>query len=112
MPDFFHYDRFTGVVEHVSDEPETGKIAIHASADMQPFVDRIAEARNTGVAEKGLFENGKEFHLYAVLDPITIMQMRAKGIDIYSKDKTMQRKMFDEINANYPACKVTKRTHR
>jgi NMD protein affecting ribosome stability and mRNA decay len=79
---------------------------------MQPFLDRISEARNTRAAEKGLLDNGKEMHLYAILDPITIMKMREKGIDIYSGDKDMQRKMFDEINANYPKCKVTDKTHR
>lgn len=112
MPDFFNYDRHTGLVEYIAEEGD-GKVAIHTTADMQAFVDRVAEARNTRAADKGLFEKGKDFHLYAILDPITIMQLRSKGIDIYkTRDKAMMRKMFDEINANYPKCKVTEKMHR
>jgi hypothetical protein len=108
--DFWNYDRSTGLVERVVEED--GYLNFYVQSEMQPFLDRVAEARNTNAASKGLMDNGKEMHLYAILDPITILQMRAKGIDIYSADKDMQRRMFDEINANYPLTKVTTKTHR
>ena len=45
------------------------------------------------------------------LTPIVQIELRKKGIDIYSKDPAMLRRMFAEINTNYPYCKVTDKTH-
>lgn len=112
MPSFFDYDPVTGVTEYFDYDPMTGMASVHSTVDAQAYVDRVAETRNSGAAEKGLMEKGKEFHLYAVLSPIMLLEMRAKGIDVYSTDPAMNKKMFDEINANYPKAKVTMRTHR
>lgn len=107
--DFFNYDRHTGLVERVVEEDDV--LHFYVEGDLQPFVDRVAEVRAVGEAEKGIFEKGKEMHLHAVLDPITIIKMREKGIDIYSKDPAMQRRMFQAIESDFAYCKVNSKKH-
>lgn len=111
MPEFFDYNPTTGVTETWDYDESTGQAFIHHSSDLQPFFARNAELRNTGGTDKGIMENGKEFHFYASLTPIVQIELRKKGIDIYSKDPAMIRRMFAEINANYPYCKVTDKKH-
>ena len=94
------------------DWDETNQRAIiHHKQDLTAFFARNTEARNTGATDKGLLENGKEFHCYASLTPIVQIELRQKGIDIYSSDPTMMKRMFREINRNYPWCKVTAKNH-
>lgn len=112
MPEFFDYRPDTGVLETWDYDEMTGKAFIHQSSDHELFFKRNAEVRNTGITDKGLMDNGREFHFYASILPVVQIEMRNKGIDIYSTDPTMQRRMFDEINANYPWCKMTTKNHR
>ena len=107
--DFFSYDRSTGLVERVIEED--GVLHFYVEGDLKPFMDRNTEIRNTRVAEKGIFEKGKEMHLHAVLDPITIIKLRERGINIYSNDPAMQRAMFQALEGDFAYCKVTNRKH-
>lgn len=112
MPEFFSYDPWSGVTRYFDYDETTGTVAITSQKDIEHYLKQTSEARATRRNDKGLMDNGREFHLYAQLDPIVMLELYQKGIDIYSSDKEMQRRMFDEINANYPWCKVTDKTHR
>lgn len=111
MPEFFDYRPDTGVVE-TWDYDEMGKRAVvrHAG-DHELFFARNAQARNTGACDKGLMDGGREFHFYCSIPPVVQIELRNKGIDIYSQDPTMIRRMFAEINKNYPLCKMTTKNH-
>jgi len=112
MPEFFNFDPTYGVTEEFDFDPTTGKVMIHSTRNIDPFLKATAETRATGRASKGLMDNGREFHHYASLDTIVMLELRKKGIDIYSKDKSMMKRMFHEINTNYPHCIVDpKRRH-
>lgn len=112
MPEFFDYRPDTGIRESWDFDEATNKAHFRHEGVLDAFFQTTAEARNTGACDKGLMENGKEFHCYASLTPVVQIELRAKGIDIYSKDPTMIRRMFDEINKNYPFCKLTYKNHR
>jgi hypothetical protein len=90
----------------------SGKAYVRHSGDHDALFARNLEARNTQACDKGIMENGKEFHWYCSIPPVVQIELRNKGIDIYSKDKAMIRRMFAEINAHYPYLKMTDKTHR
>lgn len=110
MPIIFGQNNTTGVTEYWDYDPVTGMSYIRQERDIEGFLKTTAEARNTG-SVKPLFEKEKEFHCYATLDPIVMLELREKGIDIHSKDPSMQKRMFQEINQNYPYCKVVTKHH-
>ena len=112
MPEFFNFTPETGVTETWDYDQMTGRAFVHHSSDLEAFFARNAQARNTGATDKGLMDNGREFHFYASIPPTVQIELRTKGIDIYSSDPAMQRRMFDEINANYPYLKMTDKVHR
>src|SRR5688572_22952121 len=108
-PEFFDYDPLLGVTKYFDYDESKGDAVIRSEQDLQPLLSRNAELRNTGATDYGI--KGEFWH-YASIPPVVQLELRRKGIDIYSKDKTMIRRMFDEINANYPALKVTQKAHR
>lgn len=112
MPEFFDYRPHTGVMESWDYDIQTGKAYIRQEGDHEAFFRRNNEARATRTCDRGIMENGKEFHWYCSIPPVVQIELRNKGIDIYSKDPTMIRRMFDEINENYPQCKMTDKHHR
>lgn len=112
MPIINSINKTTGVVEYFDYDEMTGTAYMRFEKDVERFLAHTAEIRNTGSADANpLFKEDKEFHCYAQLDPIVMMELRQKGIDIYSRDPSMQKRMFKEIEANYPWCKVTNRKH-
>ena len=71
--------------------------------DVEPVLDNAAESRNElGVNSKDI---KKGWWHYAMLPPIVILQMKAKGINVF--DKNDQERMLAEINSNYPHLKMT-----
>ena len=112
MPEFFDYQPHTGIVETWDYDQMTGKAYVRQSGDHEAFFRRNMEARATRTCDRGIMENGKEFHWYCSIPPVVQIELRNKGIDIYSKDPAMIRRMFDEINVNYPQCKMTDKNHR
>lgn len=104
MPDFFEYDPLTGVRKLWDYDEMTGNAHFLHEQDVEPLLDRNAEARNLRI-------EGKDLKFYCSIPPIVQIELRNKGIDIYSKDPAMIRRMFQEINANYPYLKTTDKIH-
>lgn len=101
MPEFFDYDPYTGLQKLFDYEDDTSKVRIHSRQDVQPLLDYATAARN-----ERIFEGHREFQLACKIPPVVQIELRNKGIDIYSKDPTMIRRMFREIEANYPRLKT------
>ena len=108
MSDFLHYDPITGTSKLFDYDEDTNTAFIHTFQDVEPLLKRNAEWANTGVKDSGI---KRDFWHYADIPPVVQLELRKKGIDIYSKDPAMIRRMFAEINANYPRCKVTHKRH-
>lgn len=111
MPEFFDYKPETGVMDLWDYDEMTGMAFIHQKQDLELFFKRNSEARNTGACNKGIMDGGREFHFYCSIPPVVQIELRNKGIDIYSKDPTMIRRMFAEINQHYPYLKMTDKHH-
>lgn len=103
MSEFFEYDPISGITTETSWSESEQKMTLIRSGDVEPVLDAAKAMSN----ELGLNRDGirKGHWLYAKIPPIVILQMRAKGINIF--DKNDQKRMFEEINANYPHLKTT-----
>lgn len=110
-PEFFSYSPHNGVTESFDYDEATGNAIIRHEQPLDAYFRAVAETRNTRRCDRGLMDGGMELHAYASLPPVVQIELRAKGIDIYSKDPVMIRRMFAEINANYPHCKLTHKRH-
>lgn len=109
--ELFDVDPLTGVTTYF-DFDESGNVIFRKEQDIEAYLATMQETRNANTTQKGLMDNGREFHLYCTIPTIVQLELMEKGIDIFSDDPAVQRRMFDEINKNYPYCKATYRTHR
>ena len=103
MAEFFEYDPLTGIRTDTSYDEMTGQMTLHRSSDVQPVLDFTRSmAADVGKNEAAI---KKGWWCYAKLPPIVILQMRAKGINVF--DSNDQKKMFAEINEHYSHLKTT-----
>src|SRR5437660_11502462 len=102
MSEFFEYDPHTGIRTDLAWNEATQEMTLIRTADVEPVLDFTKANANEGLNRKGIQEG---WWLYAKLPPIVILQMRAKGINVF--DQNDQKKMFSEINAHYPFLKCT-----
>lgn len=107
MPEFFDYDPLSGVKKTFDYDEMTGTAYIRSEQNVEPLLSRAAEDRNTGKYDTPR----KEFKLYAALPPVVQIALRNQGIDIYSKDPAMIRRMMQTINRDYPYLKSTWKMH-
>lgn len=103
MSEFFEYDPTTGIRTDTAWSESTGEMTLIRTADVEPVLDFSKAVSN----EVGLNREDiqKGWWLYAKLPPIVILQMRAKGINVF--DLNDQKRMFAEINTHYPHLKCT-----
>lgn len=106
MPEFFNYDPVTGVTEYFDYDEATGNASIRFEQDIEKRMDYLHEVRASRNTDKGIKES---FWLFAELGPIEQIELRQKGLDIYSKDPTMIKRVCQEIQANYPKCMTTEK---
>jgi hypothetical protein len=106
MSEFFSYDPLLGVEKLWDYDEMEGKAYFRDQQDVEPLLSRNMEARNTRI-----YDGKQELRFYCAMPPIVQIELKNKGIDIYSKDPEMIKRMFAEINANYPYLKVTDMVH-
>lgn len=107
MSEFFEYDPITGIrTDTVWDEMKQ-EMTLVRTADVQPVLDFTKEmAADSYVSQEGIKDG---WWLYAKLPPIVILQMRAKGINVF--DKNDEKRMFEELNTHYRHLKCTTGNH-
>ena len=103
MAELFDIDPVTGIKTLLHWDEAHGKVAIERVADTNPVRDWAMAVSNEVGTNKDDIRKG--WWLYAKLPPIVILQMRAKGINIF--DKGDSDRMFREINESYPELKCT-----
>lgn len=108
MAEFFDYNPDTGVTEMFEYDPITDKVHIHHTQDVQPLIDYARALRNDSMTDKGIKNS---WWRYAVLPATVQMELRKKGINIFSKDPKDRKRLFREINENYPYLKLTDKVH-
>lgn len=103
MAELFEIDPITGIRTETSFNDETGEMTLIRSADAEDVLNFARDARNeAGLNREGIAEG---WWLYAKIPPIVMLQMRAKGINIFNKED--QKLMFRELNEHYPHLKCT-----
>jgi hypothetical protein len=105
MAEFFEFDPISGIRTDTDYNELTGEMTVIRTADVEKELN-IARAVSN---EVGPDKHGKAegWHHYAVVPPAIYLQMRAKGINIFDESRESTQRMFEEINANYSALKVT-----
>lgn len=103
MAEFFEFDPITGIKTELAWSESEQQMTVIRSADVEPVLNFTkAVANEVGLNREGIAEG---WWIYAKLPPIVILQMRAKGIDVF--DRNDQQRMFEEINTHYPHLKMT-----
>lgn len=103
MSDFTEIDPVSGIRSDFTWNENAQEYSILRSADVEPNLDHSKRmANDTDVSKQGIKQGWWQ---YASLPPIVIIQMRAKGIDVFNRDH--QDRMFAEINTSYPHLKTT-----
>lgn len=107
MSDFFEIDPVTNIRSDFTWNENDQQYSINRYSDVEPVLDFTKEVANTVGMNRGDMKQG--WWCYAKLPPIVILQMRAKGINVY--DKNDEKRMFEEINTHYPHLKMTTGNH-
>jgi hypothetical protein len=107
MAKWTEYDPVTGIKETNSYFDGEDTITVHKEQHVQALLDRNAELRATAATDKGI-KGG--FWWYCSI-PLTVQyELLSKyGLNIQNKNHTDA--IFDIINRDYPALKVTQKTH-
>lgn len=103
MSELFEIDPVTGIRTDTSWNESAQEMTLIRTADVEPVLNFSKAVSN----EVGLNREDikKGWWLYAKLPPIVILQLRAKGINVF--DQNDQKRMFAELNTNYPHLKCT-----
>src|SRR6266851_507695 len=107
MAEFFEYDPVTGIRTDTAWDDATQQMTLNRYADVEPVLDFSKEmAADSNVSQQGIKQG---WWCYAKLPPIVILQMRAKGINVFNQND--EARMFAEINSVYPHLKLTSGNH-
>jgi len=103
MAEFFEYDPFTGIKTEMAWDDQNQEMTLIRTANVAPVLDYAKAFSNEAGLNREDIKRG--WWKYATLPPIIILQMRAKGINVF--DQNDQKRMFEEINTHYPHLKCT-----
>lgn len=98
MSEFFEMDELTGIRTDTAFNEATQEMTLIRTADVEPVLDEAKRQANEKGKDLAGIRNG--WMRYASLPPIVILQMRAKGINVF--DQNDQNRMLAEINQHYP----------
>jgi len=105
MSDFFEIDPFTGISTRGVWSESENQYQITRTADVEDVLEFAKTMRNEGGLNRADMMKGPGWWQYASIPPIVMLQMRAKGINIY--DPAHSDRMLAEINSHYPHIKTT-----
>lgn len=90
------------------DMDDNENISITTEQDVSGFLDHMQRLRERGY-ERWQAGVKEEWLLYASIPNVVIMQLKAKGIDVFNPDH--EKAMLREINRNFPYLKTVDKTH-
>ena len=108
MADFFDFDPLTGIAHYTDYDEATGNMHVHTVQDIEPVLEYNKRLKNDTDQNLRIGVR-KGWWLYAKIPAVVQLKLRAKGIDI--SDPTCTKRLMQEINEHYPACKVTDGNH-
>jgi len=102
------YNPETGIKDTSIYEEETGILRIRRQEDVSALIERNKILANNGIVDNGI---KRGLWHYATI-PVTVqMELRQKGLDVFSKDTSVMKRIRREINQNYPYLKLTHKHH-
>ena len=107
MAEFFDWNAARGVWYEVEDDPQTGDLLIHTKQNPTPALEWAKKQRDHGLNDFGGKRDKSDLKHYATIPTHIELELRQKGINIYDKNNT--KRLIQEIERNYPLCKVTNR---
>ena len=96
-----------GVKTSMQYDELTDQLTVTTEQDLSSFLDNMKARRN----DENYWKRGvkEEFAHYCSIPPVVIMQMKAKGIDVFNPGH--MKDVLREINQNYPYLKATDKRH-
>jgi hypothetical protein len=107
MPDFFDYDPLKGVTSFFDYDDATGIATIRKVQDNSLLLDYAAEARNAGLSDRKYKKS--DWALYCYIPEWLEIELMKRGLSIDRVDD--HRKILSIINREFPAMKMTDKTH-
>ena len=107
MAEFFEFDPLTGIRTDFAYDDATDQVTLTRYADVEPLLNHTKAIANGVGKNSGDIKAG--WWLYAKIPPVVILQLRAKGINVF--DKNDEAAMFAELNTNFPHLKCTTGRH-
>ena len=104
--ELFDYDPVTGASYYFDHDESTNKTYIRTEQDVKPLLDLNMSLRNEGIKH---LPSGALLRHYATVPMTVILELKQKGIDFY--DQNDAKRVFQEIEANYPLLKVDNMRH-
>ena len=104
--ELFDYDQVTGASYYFDHDESTNKTYIRTEQDVKPLLDLNMSLRNEGIKH---LPSGALLRHYATVPMTVILELKQKGIDFY--DQNDAKRVFQEIEANYPLLKVDNMRH-
>lgn len=102
MSDFFEISA-DGIRSDFKWHDSEQQYQITRTEDVEPVLEAAKIARNEGGLNREDIQ--RNWWHYCTIPPIVMLQMKAKGIDIF--DKNDSARVLAEINTHYPHLKMT-----
>ncbi len=107
MYESYEYDPLTGLIEKYQENSDGTATVSYTQASYQPYLDTAAGFRNSGLTDDNWKKTGAT--LYAMIPWGVVLALGDKGIDVFNPNNA--KRVFDEINSNYPHLKTTDKHH-
>jgi len=108
MPEFLHYSPHTGISYYTDHDELTGKTYLHSQQDVTALVERNKKLANEGVTDHGI---KRDLWLWASLPSTVIVDLMRRGMNLYSGDEDVHRRIRQIVNSEYPYLKTTWKKH-
>lgn len=105
MPEFLDYDEFTGLRYSTEFDEANNRMTLITEQDVEPLLDMNKRLANEGICDKGI--KGEYFWWATVPNVVKLKLKHEYGLDFYSPDQTMQKRIRQVINRDFPYCKTT-----
>lgn len=102
----FNPDTGIATYTEIVDEGNVQKILVTQEQDVSNLIDHCTKLRN-----ENIHQAKDEYFHYAKVPAIVQLQLLKKGIDFFSQDPAVQRRVRQEIETNYPYLKTSYAKH-
>lgn len=104
--EFLDYNPDTGMTYYTEFLEESQETRLTYEADVTPLLDHCMRLRNEGIHTA----KDEMFH-YAKIPPVVQVELLGKGLNIFSNDESVLKRIRQEIKSNYPYLRTSNDVH-